>query len=76
MGKSLNFSASIVTFTSAGADVENAIPHTTPSIPSGFIIVKQNAPGKLYLSTTPWTSTFAYLKSSTAAVTYSVLFFA
>jgi hypothetical protein len=76
MSKSLNFTGSIVTFTVGAANAENTILHGMKSVPRGYISIGQGAAGHLYLSTTAWTSTTAFLKSSIASVTYSILFFA
>jgi hypothetical protein len=76
MGNSVNFTGNIIIFTAGAANAENTLLHGMRSTPRGFISIGQTAAGRLYLSTTTWTSTSAYLKSSIAGVTYSVLFFA
>jgi hypothetical protein len=48
MSKSLNFGGNLVTFTAGAVNAENTILHGMRTIPSGFIVVGQNAAGRLY----------------------------
>lgn len=58
--------------TSATPDAENTIAHTIGAIPVGYIIVKQDKAGSLYLGSTSWTSSNVYLKCSVASVAFTI----
>ena len=80
--KSGHFDANFVSVAGHGTvNTEVAIPHglggdSRPAIPRGYIVVRRNAAASLYDSTTPWTTTTAYLKSDTALARFTVMFFA
>jgi hypothetical protein len=75
MPRSLDFASVILTIPFAAANTELAILHGMKVIPRGYIVVGQLEAGQVYTSATAWTSTTAYLKSSTIT-TYRLLFFA
>jgi hypothetical protein len=50
MSRSVNLYGNIVTFTAGAANAENTILHGMPCIPQGFLVVGQNAAGRIYRS--------------------------
>jgi hypothetical protein len=68
-----NIKGQFLTFTtSATPNTESTISHTLGITPVGFIVVNKDKAGDLYASTTAWTSSRVYFKSSVASVTYKV----
>jgi hypothetical protein len=76
MPRCTNLKGTIIDVTSGAANTEFAITHNLSFIPTGIIVLCQTGTGKLYTGTTSWTTTIAYLKSSTGSVLYRILFFA
>lgn len=60
-------------------DTEFAVPlgnkFQSPRIPIGFHVVNKNASCDIYASSTVWTSTNIYLKSTVASVTITLFIF-
>ena len=74
--RSRNFRASLVGGIAPGtANTEMTIAHGLDAQPRGYFITRRNAAASVYLGTTAWDSTTAYLKSDTANAAFSVLFF-
>lgn len=75
MAKSRNFRASIILVTSVTADAEIAVLHEMDEIPRGAFVLLANTNCVLYLSTTAWTATTAYVKCNVSGASMYVLFF-
>lgn len=68
-----NISGEFQVFTSnATPDTEDTIGHTIGAIPVGYIVLKQDKAGSLYLGSTTWTSTNTYFKCNVASVTFTI----
>ena len=68
-----NISGEFQVFTSnATPDTEDTIGHTIGAIPVGYIVLKQDKAGSLYLGSTTWTSTNIYFKCNVASVTFTI----
>lgn len=83
MSKCRNFMASfLLAISSATADTEFAVAHGlrdengTGVIPSQAFVCRRNSNFNVYLGTTAWTSTNAYLKCDTGSVQFYIIFFA
>jgi hypothetical protein len=55
---------SIVDTGAVGADV--VLNHSLKRVPVGYIVFAQDKAGSIYISGTPWTTSQAFLKGSTA----------
>ena len=68
-----NISGEFQVFTTSGTpDAENTVAHTIGSVPIGYIVLKQDKAGSLYLGGSAWTSTNVYLKSDVASVAFTI----
>jgi hypothetical protein len=68
-----NISGEFQVFTSnATPDTEDTVAHTIGAVPVGYIVLKQNKAGSLYLGTTSWTSSNVYFKSNVASVAFTI----
>jgi hypothetical protein len=68
-----NISGEFQVFTSnATPDTEDAIAHTIGAIPVGYIVLKQDKAGSLYMSGTTWTSSNVYFKCNVASVAFTI----
>lgn len=68
-----NLQGEFQVFTSnATPDTEDTIAHTVGAVPVGYIVLKQDKAGSLYLGSTAWTSTNVYFKSDVASVAFTV----
>ena len=74
--KTGNVNGKYVVFTSNGvANTEDAVAHKLGRVPVGYIPVKTNKSAVLYDSTTAFTTTTIYWKSSAATVAWTVFIF-
>ncbi len=68
-----NISGEFQVFTTSGTpDTEGAVAHTLGSIPIGYIVLKQNKAGSIYIGASAWTKTSIYLASDIASVACTV----
>lgn len=70
--EAVNIRGQWITFTSAGAGVENTIAHNSGAIPVGFIIMVPPASGTVNKGVTPWDSSNIYLTCSAATQTVTI----
>jgi hypothetical protein len=70
-GENISGEFQIIT-TSATPDAENTIAHTLASVPIGYIVMKQDKAGSLYLGSSAWTTTNLYLKCNIASTTFTI----
>jgi hypothetical protein len=69
-----NLAAKYLVFTSNGAaNTEDTILHGLGHIPNGYIVVRQDKSSVVYDSTTAWTSTSIFLKSSAASTAWTLI---
>ena len=68
-----NISGEFQVFTSnATPDAEDTVAHTIGAIPVGYIVLKQDKAGSLYLGSTAWTSGNTYFKCNVASVAFTI----
>ena len=68
-----NIAGEFQVFTTSGTpDAENTVTHTVGSVPIGYIVLKQDKAGSLYLGSSAWTSTDVYLKCDVATVAFTI----
>jgi hypothetical protein len=67
-----NIAGDFITFTTATANAEVAVPHTLGVIPVGRIVIGQNKAGSLYDSATAATAGKIYVKCDQATVTFKI----
>lgn len=68
-----NISGQFQVFTSNGTpDTEDTVAHTIGAVPIGYIVLKQNKAGSLYLGSSAWTSGNVYFKCDVASVAFTI----
>ena len=68
-----NISGEFQVFTSnATPDTEDEVAHTIGAIPVGYIVLKQDKAGSLYLGSTSWSSSSVYFKCDVASVAFTI----
>lgn len=68
-----NISGEFQVFTSnATPDTEDTVAHTIGAVPVGYIVLKQDKAGSLYMSGTAWTSSNVYFKCDVASVAFTI----
>lgn len=68
-----NISGEFQVFTSDSTpDTEDTIAHTIGAVPVGYIVLKQNKAGSLYLGSTTWTKSNVYFKCDVASVAFTI----
>ena len=75
MAKARNFDATLIKVTAGASDAEFSVSHQLGKKPTDAFCVLSGGSGILYKSTTAWTASLAYLKSTTANQDYYVWFF-
>lgn len=68
-----NISGEFQVFTSnATPDTEDTVAHTIGAVPVGYIVLKQDKAGSLYLGSTSWSSSSVYFKCNVASVAFTI----